>query len=62
VVASLSKVTPGVMTEEDKKRMDLARKNIARAFGQTEFNALLGSLEADADISVHSKAEAAKSE
>lgn len=62
VVASLSKVTPGVMTEEDKKRMDLARKNIARAFGQTEFNALLGSLEADADISVHSNAEAAKSE
>jgi peptidyl-prolyl cis-trans isomerase D len=62
VVASLSKVTPGVMTEEDKKRMDLARKNIARAFGQTEFDALLGTLEADADISVSAQSEAAKSQ
>ncbi|MGZ8143110.1 MAG: SurA N-terminal domain-containing protein [Methylosarcina sp.] len=62
VVASLSKVTPGTMTEEDKKRMDLARKNIARAFGQTEYNALLSSLETDTDISVRSNADTAKSE
>lgn len=62
VVASLFKVTPGVMTEEDKKRMDLARKNIARAFGQTEFDALLGTLEEDTDITVHSQPGAAKSE
>ncbi|MDO9161493.1 MAG: SurA N-terminal domain-containing protein [Methylococcaceae bacterium] len=52
VVVSLSKVKEGVMTENDKKQMDLATKNIAKAFGQTEFNALINSLEQDADISV----------
>jgi len=52
VVVSLSKVTEGVMTEDDKKKMELATKNIAKAFGQTEFNALINSLQADADISV----------
>ena len=52
VVVSLSKVTEGVMTENDKKQMELATKNIAKAFGQTEFNALINSLEADADVSV----------
>ncbi|MFU8790295.1 MAG: SurA N-terminal domain-containing protein, partial [Methylobacter sp.] len=52
VVASLSKVTEGVMSEDDKKQLALATKNIARAFGQTEFNALLNSLQAEADISV----------
>ncbi|MGZ8235586.1 SurA N-terminal domain-containing protein [Methylobacter tundripaludum] len=52
VVVSLSKVTEGVMTEDDKKQMELATKNIAKAFGQTEFNALINSLQAEADISV----------
>ncbi len=52
VVVSLSKVTEGVMTEDDKKQMDLATKNIAKAFGQTEFNALINSLQADAEVSV----------
>ncbi|MBL6987708.1 MAG: SurA N-terminal domain-containing protein [Methylobacter sp.] len=52
VVVSLSKVKEGVMTEDDKKQLELATKNIARAFGQTEFNALVNSLLADADISV----------
>ncbi|HEY8037368.1 MAG TPA: SurA N-terminal domain-containing protein [Methylobacter sp.] len=51
-VVSLSKVKEGVMTEDDKKQLDLATKNIAKAFGQTEFNALVNSLQADADISV----------
>ncbi|MDP3589686.1 MAG: SurA N-terminal domain-containing protein [Methylobacter sp.] len=51
-VVSLSKVKEGVMTEDDKKQLELATKNIARAFGQTEFNALINSLQADADISV----------
>jgi peptidyl-prolyl cis-trans isomerase D len=51
-VASLTKVTPGVMSEDDKKKMDLATKNIAKAFGQAEFNAMLATLEADADIEV----------
>ena len=52
VVVSLSKVKEGVMTEDDKKQLELATKNIAKAFGQTEFNALINSLQADADISV----------
>ena len=52
VVISLSKVKEGVMTEDDKKQLELANKNIAKAFGQTEFNALINSLQADADISV----------
>lgn len=51
-VVSLSKVKEGVMTEDDKKQLELATKNIAKAFGQTEFNALINSLQADADISV----------
>ncbi|WP_333874090.1 SurA N-terminal domain-containing protein [Methylobacter sp.] len=52
VVVSLSKVKEGVMTEDDKKQMELATKNIAKAFGQTEFNALINSLQADADVEV----------
>jgi peptidyl-prolyl cis-trans isomerase D len=52
VVVSLSKVKEGVMTDDDKKQMELATKNIAKAFGQTEFNALINSLQAEADISV----------
>ena len=51
-VVSLSKVKEGVMTEDDKKQLELATKNIAKAFGQTEFNALINSLQAVADISV----------
>lgn len=52
IVASLTKVTEGVMTEKDKKQLELAKKNIARAVGQTEFNAVMESLQASADISV----------
>ncbi|MDD5277236.1 MAG: SurA N-terminal domain-containing protein [Methylovulum sp.] len=55
IVVSLSKVTEGVMSESDKKQFDLAQKNIANAFGQGEFNAVLNSLQADADISIQSK-------
>ncbi|MGZ8163495.1 MAG: SurA N-terminal domain-containing protein, partial [Methylobacter sp.] len=57
VVVSLSNVKEGVMSEEDKKQMELAKKNIAKAFGQTEFNAVVGSLQAEADISVKPQAE-----
>ena len=58
VVARLSKVTPGVMSDDDKKQMDLAKKNIANAFGQTDFNQVLNSLQAEADVKVHKKAQA----
>lgn len=54
VVVNLKKVTPGVMTDEDKKKFDLAKKNLAKAFGQTEFNSLLGTLQAKADITIKS--------
>ncbi|MGZ8236152.1 SurA N-terminal domain-containing protein [Methylobacter tundripaludum] len=60
VVVSLSKVTPGVMSDEDKKQMELAKKNIANAFGQTEFNAVLNSLQAKADIEVKLKVQQAQ--
>lgn len=57
-VVSLSKVKEGVMSEDDKKQMELATKNIARAFGQNEFNAVMNSLQAEADISVRTQAQA----
>ena len=57
VVVSLSKVTPGTMSEDDKKKMDLAKKNIANAFGQAEFNEVLNSLQAEADVEVNKKAQ-----
>ncbi len=57
VVVSLSKVTAGIMSEDDKKQMELAKKNIANAFGQVEFNQVLSSLQAEADIEVNTKAQ-----
>lgn len=54
-VVSLSKVKEGVMTDSDKKQLALATKNIGRAFGQAEFDAVLSSLQAEADISVNVK-------
>ena len=56
-VISLSKVTSGVMSESDKKQMDLAKKNIANAFGQSDFNQVLNSLQASADVKVHKKVQ-----
>ena len=58
VVVSLSKVTPGIMSEDDKKQLELAKKNIANAFGQTEFNQVLNSLQSEADIEVNIKPQA----
>ncbi len=51
-VISLLKVTDGVMTESDKQKQQLAEKNIANAFGQSTFNAVLAALEAKADVSI----------
>lgn len=58
VVVSLAKVTPGVMSDDDKKQMELAKKNIANAFGQTEFNQALDSLLAEADVEINNKPQA----
>ena len=57
VVVSLSKVTAGIMSEDDIKQLELAKKNIANAFGQTEFNQVLNSLQAEADVEVNKKAQ-----
>jgi peptidyl-prolyl cis-trans isomerase D len=54
-VVSLLKVTEGVMSESDKQKQQLAEKNIANAYGQATFNAVLSGLEAKADISISSK-------
>ncbi|MGZ8136966.1 MAG: SurA N-terminal domain-containing protein [Methylococcaceae bacterium] len=53
IVVSLSKVTEGVMSESDKQKLGLARRNIANAFGQVEFNAVMDSLQADTEISIN---------
>jgi peptidyl-prolyl cis-trans isomerase D len=57
-VVSLSKVTAGVMSESDKKQLELAKKNIANAFGQAEFNEVLNSLQAEADVEVNKQPRA----
>ncbi len=54
-VVSLLKVTEGVMSESDKQKQQLAEKNIAKAFGQATFSAVLSGLESRADISIHIK-------
>jgi len=61
-VVSLTKVTPGVISEEDKKKMELATKNIAKAFGQAEFNAMLETLQADAEVEINKQADETKSQ
>ena len=58
IVVSLSKVTNGTMSEDDKKQMELSKKNIANALGQTEFNQVLNSLQAEADVTVNKKPQA----
>ena len=55
VVVSISKVKEGSMSADDKKQLALATKNIAKAFAQSEFAAVVGSLQAEADISVKGK-------
>jgi peptidyl-prolyl cis-trans isomerase D len=57
IVVSLTKITEGVMSDSDKKQLELAKKNIGNALGQTEFNAVLNSLQADGDISVQTKSQ-----
>ena len=58
VVVNLKKVTPGSIGEDDKKQLELAKKNLAKAFGQSEFNAMLASLQANADVAVKTQPKA----
>jgi peptidyl-prolyl cis-trans isomerase D len=53
IVVSLTKVQDGTMNEEDKKRTDMAKKNISKAIGDSEFNALINTLEEKADIDIN---------
>jgi len=57
LVVSLSKVSAGTLGDDDKKQLELAKKNIANAFGQTEFNQTLNSLQRKADVTVNAKAQ-----
>jgi peptidyl-prolyl cis-trans isomerase D len=52
-VVSLTKVQEGVMTEGDKKKVELAKKNISKAIGDSEFNALINTLEDKADVEIN---------
>lgn len=56
VVVSLTKVQDGVMTEDDKKKIELAKKNISKAVGDSEFNALINTLEDKADVELPANA------
>ena len=51
-IINVLSVTEGVMTESDKAKKKLAENNLAKAFGQADFNAALNSLQENADISV----------
>ncbi len=60
VVVSLTKVHDGVMSDDDKKRATLATKNIAKAMGDSEFNALINTLEEKADVEINTPQPAAQ--
>jgi peptidyl-prolyl cis-trans isomerase D len=60
VIVSINKVTTGVMSDDDKKKLELAKKNIAHAFGQAEFNAVVSSLQSSAKIEITPKAATAE--
>jgi len=52
-VVNLLSVTDGVMTESDKAKKELAENNMAKAFGQSDFNAVISSLRANAEVVVN---------
>jgi len=60
VVVSLTKVQDGVMTEGDKQKVELAKKNISKAVGDSEFNALINTLEDKADVEINLPTNAAQ--
>jgi peptidyl-prolyl cis-trans isomerase D len=49
-VIRLLRVKPGVISDSDKKNMQLAEKNMAKAFSQATFNAVLSELQANAGV------------
>lgn len=55
VVMRLTKVGVGVMTDEDKKKQEIAAKNIAKALGQSMYSSSLKGLELEADVTIQNK-------
>ena len=53
VVAYITQVTEGGMTEADKTQQAVIEKNMATAFGRAQFESMLNQLQASADISIH---------
>jgi peptidyl-prolyl cis-trans isomerase D len=53
IVVNLTKVQDGAMTENDKQKVELAKKNISKAVGDSEFNALINTLEDNADVEIN---------
>ncbi|MCK5898520.1 MAG: SurA N-terminal domain-containing protein [Methylococcales bacterium] len=49
-IIALNKVTEGALTDEDKKQLKRAKFNIAKVLAETTFEAVLASLQANADI------------
>lgn len=52
VVASISAVTEGQMSDADKSKQSVIEKNMATAFGRAQFEAMVSQLQANADITV----------
>jgi peptidyl-prolyl cis-trans isomerase D len=49
----VNKVIEGSMSEEDKKQLTLAKHNIGKALAETTFNAVLNSLQAQANVVIN---------
>ncbi|MCK4493123.1 MAG: SurA N-terminal domain-containing protein [Methylococcales bacterium] len=49
-IIALNKVTEGILSNEDKKQLKLAKFNLAKMLGETTFEAVLANLQANADI------------
>jgi peptidyl-prolyl cis-trans isomerase D len=54
-VINVLAVAEGEMSESDKEKMKLAKENMAKAFGEAEFNATLNSLRAGTDVSINTE-------
>jgi peptidyl-prolyl cis-trans isomerase D len=53
VVASITGVIEGEMTDADKAKQAIVQKNLENAFGKAQFEAVINALQAKADIVVH---------
>jgi peptidyl-prolyl cis-trans isomerase D len=56
-VIALQSVKDGDTSGVDKKQLELAYVNLARTYGESEFNSVMNELQARADVIIHNKAE-----